>query len=155
EPRPPLAAQRRHAGFGLRLEGDAAGRVPLSALFRQHAPLPDRAYPARGLSGEAHRREGQAPRARLVQIYKLGTSDGRDPRPPGRRLADAAVPRARGPQGDLSMTGHLLSSVTADRIWLVLGFAGQALFASRFLVQWFRSEMEGRSVVPLAFWYFS
>ena len=53
------------------------------------------------------------------------------------------------------MTGHLLSAITLDRIWLILGFAGQALFASRFLVQWFRSEMEGRSVVPLAFWYFS
>jgi len=53
------------------------------------------------------------------------------------------------------MTGHLLSALTADRIWLVLGFLGQALFASRFLVQWFRSEMEGRSVIPLAFWYFS
>jgi len=53
------------------------------------------------------------------------------------------------------MHGHLLSAITPDRIWLILGFAGQALFASRFLVQWFRSEMEGRSVVPLAFWYFS
>src|SRR5215469_7367343 len=53
------------------------------------------------------------------------------------------------------MTGHLLSAITPDRIWLILGFAGQALFASRFLVQWFRSEMEGRSVVPIAFWYFS
>lgn len=53
------------------------------------------------------------------------------------------------------MTGHLLSAFTPDRIWLVLGFAGQALFASRFIVQWFKSEMEGRSVVPLAFWYLS
>ena len=53
------------------------------------------------------------------------------------------------------MTGHLLSAITPDRLWLVLGFLGQALFASRFLVQWFRSEMEGRSVIPLAFWYFS
>jgi lipid-A-disaccharide synthase-like uncharacterized protein len=53
------------------------------------------------------------------------------------------------------MFGHLLTMVTADRVWLFLGFAGQALFASRFLVQWFRSEMEGKSVVPLAFWYFS
>lgn len=53
------------------------------------------------------------------------------------------------------MFGHLLTMITADRVWLVLGFAGQALFASRFIVQWFRSEMEGRSVVPLAFWYLS
>jgi len=53
------------------------------------------------------------------------------------------------------MFGHLLTMITPDRVWLVLGFAGQALFASRFIVQWFKSEMEGRSVVPLAFWYFS
>lgn len=39
--------------------------------------------------------------------------------------------------------------------WLTVGFLGQALFASRFLIQWFRSEMEGRSVIPVAFWYCS
>jgi len=39
--------------------------------------------------------------------------------------------------------------------WLTVGFLGQALFASRFLIQWFRSEMEGRSVIPIAFWYCS
>lgn len=40
-------------------------------------------------------------------------------------------------------------------MWLTIGFLGQALFASRFLIQWFRSEMEGRSVIPVAFWYCS
>ena len=39
--------------------------------------------------------------------------------------------------------------------WLVIGFAGQALFSARFLVQWVMSEREGRSVIPLAFWIFS
>ena len=39
--------------------------------------------------------------------------------------------------------------------WLVLGFLGQACFASRFLVQWLVSERAGRSVVPRAFWYLS
>jgi lipid-A-disaccharide synthase-like uncharacterized protein len=38
---------------------------------------------------------------------------------------------------------------------LVLGFSGQALFGSRFLVQWIASERQGRSVIPLAFWYLS
>jgi lipid-A-disaccharide synthase-like uncharacterized protein len=38
---------------------------------------------------------------------------------------------------------------------LVLGFSGQALFASRFLVQWLHSEREGRSVIPVSFWYLS
>lgn len=40
-------------------------------------------------------------------------------------------------------------------MWLVLGFLGQACFASRFLVQWLVSERAGRSVVPRAFWYLS
>ena len=39
--------------------------------------------------------------------------------------------------------------------WLVLGFAGQALFSMRFLVQWIYSERCRRSVIPVAFWYFS
>ena len=40
-------------------------------------------------------------------------------------------------------------------LWLAVGFAGQALFSARFLVQWLSSERLKRSVVPLAFWYFS
>lgn len=45
--------------------------------------------------------------------------------------------------------------LTPERIWLAVGFAGQALFASRFVIQWFKSEMEGRSVIPVSFWYCS
>ena len=37
----------------------------------------------------------------------------------------------------------------------MLGLLGQALFFSRFLVQWLASEKKGRSVVPLSFWYLS
>lgn len=40
-------------------------------------------------------------------------------------------------------------------IWLAVGFVGQALFSMRFLVQWLSSEREGRSVIPVSFWYFS
>lgn len=39
--------------------------------------------------------------------------------------------------------------------WYLLGFVGQALFFSRFLVQWLASERAGRSVFPVAFWYLS
>ena len=39
--------------------------------------------------------------------------------------------------------------------WLVLGFVGQAMFFSRFLVQWIASERRGESVVPVSFWYLS
>ncbi len=42
-----------------------------------------------------------------------------------------------------------------ETIWLIVGFAGQALFTARFLVQWLTSERERRSVIPVAFWYFS
>jgi len=42
-----------------------------------------------------------------------------------------------------------------DNSLLVLGFFGQGLFFGRFLVQWIASERQGRSVVPVAFWYFS
>ena len=40
-------------------------------------------------------------------------------------------------------------------IWLAVGFVGQAMFFSRFLVQWIASERRGESVVPLAFWWLS
>jgi lipid-A-disaccharide synthase-like uncharacterized protein len=40
-------------------------------------------------------------------------------------------------------------------VWVLIGLLGQALFMGRFLVQWIASERARRSVVPLAFWYFS
>jgi lipid-A-disaccharide synthase-like uncharacterized protein len=39
--------------------------------------------------------------------------------------------------------------------WYVLGFAGQMIFASRFVVQWLASERQRRVVIPRAFWYLS
>ena len=39
--------------------------------------------------------------------------------------------------------------------WEAVGYFGTALFASRFFVQWFKSEIEGRSIIPVAFWYIS
>jgi lipid-A-disaccharide synthase-like uncharacterized protein len=39
--------------------------------------------------------------------------------------------------------------------WYIVGFAGQACFASRFLVQWIASEVRKRSTVPTAFWFLS
>ena len=35
------------------------------------------------------------------------------------------------------------------------GFLGQALFSSRFIVQWIASERVGRVVIPGLFWYLS
>ena len=42
-----------------------------------------------------------------------------------------------------------------EKFWLALGFSAQAVFASRFLVQWIASERAGRSIVPTAFWFLS
>lgn len=39
--------------------------------------------------------------------------------------------------------------------WIVVGFFGQILFTSRFLVQWIASERAGRSTVPDVFWWLS
>ena len=39
--------------------------------------------------------------------------------------------------------------------WVLIGYAGQALFSMRFIVQWLASERVGRSVIPVAFWFFS
>ena len=39
--------------------------------------------------------------------------------------------------------------------WLVVGFMGQAMFSSRFLVQWIVSERRRESIVPELFWWFS
>jgi lipid-A-disaccharide synthase-like uncharacterized protein len=49
----------------------------------------------------------------------------------------------------------IIDWVTIDHVWLLVGFLGQGLFASRFLVQWLASERARRSVMPVAFWYFS
>ncbi len=39
--------------------------------------------------------------------------------------------------------------------WIVLGFVAQGLFMMRFVIQWIASERVGRSIVPVAFWFFS
>ncbi|MGL4238468.1 lipid-A-disaccharide synthase N-terminal domain-containing protein [Tabrizicola sp.] len=43
----------------------------------------------------------------------------------------------------------------AEFYWVMIGLTGQLLFTARFLVQWIASEREKRSVIPIAFWYFS
>ena len=39
--------------------------------------------------------------------------------------------------------------------WVLLGFAAQIFFTLRFAVQWIASERVGKSVIPVAFWWFS
>ena len=52
--------------------------------------------------------------------------------------------------------GHVLDPRTWHWDTLALiGFCGQALFASRFIVQWIASERRKRSHIPIQFWYLS
>lgn len=44
---------------------------------------------------------------------------------------------------------------SSDIVWLCVGFGGQLLFSMRFILQWIKSEKQRRSVIPVAFWYFS
>ena len=39
--------------------------------------------------------------------------------------------------------------------WKVIGFVGNAIFFSRFIVQWYASEKRKQVVVPQAFWWLS
>ena len=59
---------------------------------------------------------------------------------------------------DLSQAvGAYLQNVFVMKLnwWVLLGYAGQALFTMRFVVQWIASERARRSVIPVAFWFFS
>ena len=42
-----------------------------------------------------------------------------------------------------------------EKLMIIVGFAGQGLFAMRFILQWLSSEKQAKSVIPVAFWYFS
>lgn len=55
---------------------------------------------------------------------------------------------------------HMLMTIlgtdnTRDLLWVMVGLLGQLMFTARFVIQWLASERAGRSVVPVAFWYFS
>lgn len=40
-------------------------------------------------------------------------------------------------------------------IFMIIGFLGQGLFSTRFIVQWFISERRKKSVIPFSFWILS
>jgi len=52
-------------------------------------------------------------------------------------------------------TAYLDTLSVQEALWIAIGFAGQFLFMMRFLWQWIQSERQGRSIIPIAFWYFS
>ena len=53
------------------------------------------------------------------------------------------------------MISYLDNLTNTEIIFLSIGFIGQGLFASRFIVQWIYSEKKGESQIPLVFWYLS
>ena len=53
------------------------------------------------------------------------------------------------------MISYFSSLTSTELIFLIIGFLGQGLFASRFLVQWIYSEKKGESHIPVIFWYLS
>ncbi|MGB0909332.1 MAG: lipid-A-disaccharide synthase N-terminal domain-containing protein [Nitrospirales bacterium] len=40
-------------------------------------------------------------------------------------------------------------------IWVTIGFLGQSLFFCRWVLQWFVSERNAESRIPIPFWYMS
>lgn len=73
--------------------------------------------------------------------------------------------RDRRGMGESQQAGSFLASYVPDLIgswlymdsvaWTIVGFAGAAIFSSRFVIQWLVSERLGRLEVPAAFWFLS
>lgn len=55
----------------------------------------------------------------------------------------------------MSLSSYLQTLIDNFDTWVVFGLFGQSMFFLRFFVQWLVSEREKRSVIPMAFWYFS
>jgi lipid-A-disaccharide synthase-like uncharacterized protein len=46
-------------------------------------------------------------------------------------------------------------SDTTTVLWFLVGLVGEAIFLTRFVVQWIASERKKRTVVPRVFWHLS
>tara|TARA_B100000963_G_C22289122_1_gene520594 strand:+ start:195 stop:494 length:300 start_codon:yes stop_codon:yes gene_type:complete len=44
---------------------------------------------------------------------------------------------------------------STDLIWMIIGTIGQLIFFSRWVIQWFYSEKNKTSVIPIGFWWCS
>jgi len=53
------------------------------------------------------------------------------------------------------MIDYFINLSKIEIIFLAIGFLGQGLFASRFIIQWIYSEKKGESSIPIIFWYLS
>ncbi len=53
------------------------------------------------------------------------------------------------------MINYINNLSNTEVLFLIIGFVGQGLFASRFIFQWIYSEKKGESLIPISFWYLS
>lgn len=53
------------------------------------------------------------------------------------------------------LSHHLIDIILRFDLWVIIGFVGQFMFTMRFVSQWWASEKEQKSVIPLSFWFFS
>ncbi len=53
------------------------------------------------------------------------------------------------------ISAYFASLTLAESLWLGIGFFGQSLFFSRWIIQWIASERKAESQMPIAFWYMS
>tara|TARA_B100000959_G_scaffold256167_1_gene289114 strand:+ start:313 stop:603 length:291 start_codon:yes stop_codon:yes gene_type:complete len=53
------------------------------------------------------------------------------------------------------VNNYINNLTNIEIFFLVIGFLGQGIFASRFIIQWIYSEKKGMSYIPVIFWYLS
>ena len=53
------------------------------------------------------------------------------------------------------MSAYFANLTSIEIMWLGIGFLGQSLFFSRWIIQWIASERKAESQMPIAFWYMS
>lgn len=55
----------------------------------------------------------------------------------------------------MSMVRSIVTIMASWDAWVWFGLCAQALFAGRFIVQWWATERARRVVIPVAFWWLS
>src|SRR3981081_2486093 len=147
----------------MRAESVPARGVSDDALFRWAAPVPAGAGASRGLPDRLRRRGRSAARVRRVELRLLRPAMDRHHGSRRRMVGDppqeatAACDRGEDMTELFSNLATYLRDVFIIKFdgWVVLGFVAQGFFTMRFVVQWIASERARKSVIPVAFWFFS
>lgn len=157
EPSAPTSRTRWNRRAASRKEGRAARSILLLFTLCVAAPSPAGAEAANGSTPIAVRLPGieRVDLSRTADdrfVYTVVTADGRalhlDP-DAFAALVHGRIDERPGWQRFLNISGPV------GLAWVALGLFGQLAFTARLLVQWWASEREKRSVVPVAFWWMS